>query len=502
MTTESQKREHELPEALQACRVSTPQGLATAMVSTLDPQPGDRWLEPCIGDGALLTALVGHGVETAQIRGIDLETRPCAADGFANALRGTEFLAWASKTDERFDKIVANPPFASLSRVPGSMRMAAVRVAEAVGLEMPQRANCWYAFLCASLRLLKVDGSLAFVLPASWDFADYCGILRENVQEMFGKVSQYRCKVPLFRSVQEGAIVLVAEEFKGDSTEVLRGTFQSPEDLIGALRGASPEGTETAASKHEDIPSRMKSGRSIEFIRLDKVLNISIGGVTGDVSYFLLTESERREHNLPKGALRPVVSRARHLTSARMTSADWARLRDRGERIWLFRPSDAWLDHVEVQKYLERPIEEGGCDRSGYKVSRRPMWHRTVMPSIVHGFMSGMTKRGPWIALREMPELSATNTLYIVRFREASTEDERAALGLALLSSETQSQLEVVERRYADGLRKFEPGDLGSVMLPVADRTAGAAAHYSEVVDTLLNGCRDTAVAMADSWID
>ena len=61
------------------------------------------------------------------------------------------------------------------------------------------------AFLTASLNLVRPGGCLGFVLPASWDFADYAASIRDEVFKSFERVEVYRCKRPLFDSVQEGA---------------------------------------------------------------------------------------------------------------------------------------------------------------------------------------------------------------------------------------------------------------------------------------------------------
>ena len=38
---------------------------------------------------------------------------------------------------------------------------------------MPANANYWVPFLVAGMRLLKPGGSLAYILPAAWEYANY-----------------------------------------------------------------------------------------------------------------------------------------------------------------------------------------------------------------------------------------------------------------------------------------------------------------------------------------
>src|SRR5437868_3588209 len=88
------------------CCVATPAVLADAMVGVLGDDRQLRWLEPCVGEGAIVRAIARAGVGPIRIRGLDLDHRAGSADGLAKVLRRTEYLTWAQSTPERFDRIV------------------------------------------------------------------------------------------------------------------------------------------------------------------------------------------------------------------------------------------------------------------------------------------------------------------------------------------------------------------------------------------------------------
>ena len=112
--------------------------------------------------------------------------------------------------------------------------------------------------------------------------------------------------------------------------------------------------------------------------------------------------------------------------------------------------------------------------------------------------MSGMTKCGPWLALNGMGPLTATNTLYTVHFKRRTPANEKAAFALALLSSKVRKQLPSLQRRYAAGLGKFEPGDLQSLRIPVYAVPRHATDDYRKAVKALLNGEIAAATEIAD----
>ena len=111
-----------------------------------------------------------------------------------------------------------------------------------------------------------------------------------------------------------------------------------------------------------------------------------------------------------------------------------------------------------------------------------------------------MAQLGPWICLRAMPRLNATNTLYTVRFRGRLTPDEKAAWALSLLTSHSRRFLQSIRRVYPDGLVKYEPGDLLDLPVLVPPKVPGARVWYLKTVGALLSGEVNEAKQMADEW--
>ena len=371
-----------------SCNVYTPPRLAEAIVSVLNNQPNARWLEPCVGQGAFLQALSKHGVPAQYITGIDLSANQESADQLANVQRDTEFLAWATRTEARFDRIVANPPFISLSKVPSVIQEAARRHSTPNGTPVALGGNCWHAFLCASLRLLQPGGALAFVLPASFEYANYGAALRLQLPTLFARCEVHRSQVPLFDSVGEGSVVVIGRGYRAAPQASLRREYASIDEMLqGIGHGDRMEATSQATRRSAATNS----------VPLSEVMTIGIGAVTGDADFFLMTEADRLRHGLPVSAMRQVVSKSKQIGSAAICRRDWQSMRDRGERVWLFLPTEASLCDGSVRRYLTRSPEDGGCQRTAYKIRNRDPWYVTPLPSRPHGFLSGMSQFGPTI---------------------------------------------------------------------------------------------------------
>lgn len=477
-----------LPPA--SCKVYTPRDLAEAMVRALRDDPQASWLEPSHGTGVFVEAISRLGVRKDRIVAVDLDPVTSAADTLATTFRGVDFLRWARETERRFDRIVGNPPFISIKQLPPSLQESAAAVPDVNGRPVGRGANVWYAFVLASLRLLKPGGSLSFVLPSAAEFADYSAAIRRAVRETFRSLELYRCERPLFEHVQEGTLVAVARGYQVPPCRVSRKRFATREGLIqGLLQSGSRNGHKCPSGAVRCVPST---------VTLDSVARVRLGGVTGDASYFLMTEERRQSLELPPVALNPVVSKAKHLRSAFMNRKNWNDLRSSGERIWLFNPPEDMVERPEVRNYLDLDAIAGGCTRQAYKVSIREPWYRTPMPKNPDAFLSGMSQHGPWLCINEMDGLNATNTLYVVIFRSRSRKIWYM-WALALLSSVAQRQIRRMGRRYADGLVKYEPGALSKIKLPQLAADADHKSLYRRAVDALLGGDRTMAKDIADS---
>src|SRR6266487_4082830 len=91
------------------CKVFTPSELARAMAGALSHQSGHRWLEPCVGAGAFLSALRGCGVPRHAITAVELDCHIGVAKQCGRYYPGVDFLAWSQVTSERFDRVIGNP---------------------------------------------------------------------------------------------------------------------------------------------------------------------------------------------------------------------------------------------------------------------------------------------------------------------------------------------------------------------------------------------------------
>ena len=474
-----------------SCKVYTPLELATAMVKSVASTERQKWLEPSCGKGSFLQAIASLNEDRQDVLGIDLDKKNACADHLGTVLRGVDFLEWSSSYKARFDCAVGNPPYLAIRSLPLTLRKIASNVHDFEGKAVGHRANTWYPFLIRSIELLKEEGRLAFVLPAASEYADYAALGRSRLTNLFARVDVIRSLKPLFPGVSEGVVVLIARG-KGSSGGLYRRHIV--ENIDEAISTISDLDAKKARSCKQS-PCLSKTDRTIP---VRDLIDLRIGAVTGDSKFFLISEQQRVNFQLPRRSLRPVVSRSSHILTHRHSRESWENLRDLNERVWLFYPDKKCLLESNVLKYLELDEKEGGCHRMRYKVRSRTPWYLTPLPSQPDLFLSGMSSQGVWFCINEFPGLTATNTLYLGNFKEKMSLNRKYAWALAILTSAVQRQIKQRNRIYADGLVKLEPSQIGSLEIPIPGKITNACSIYRKAILHLLAGKPEASAELAD----
>ncbi len=473
----------------------TPDALADTLVQALDAANADTWLDPSAGSGQLIEAALRSGVAAASVVAIDLQSRLPKLSNLGVELHlGTDFLQWSKRSERRFDRVIANPPYVRISQLDDALSRPALET-RFNGYCVPSAANYWVAFLIAGMRMLKHGGSLAFVLPAAWEYADYASRVRDLCEASFEELEVHRVSVPMFEAVSDGSVLLIGRGFGRHpkrQAKVFR--HNSLAELSSAVRSSDPKAEFSGMRRLGPSPQE-------NYVEFGDIAQIRIGAVTGDVNYFLLNEERRIELMLPHSTVWPVLSKAQHIVGSEIDEAVWRELLVAGKRVWLFRPRDEDLLNPAVRAYLDLPNGEGGCNREAAKVQGRDPWHQVPITEDFDGFISGLSPNRPWVALNRMHGLTVTNTLYGVRFRDVESIEEMAAWCLSMLSSATAESRALAVRQYPQGLLKLEPGDIAKLAVRRPTTIEGARLKYKQATEHIVDGDPFAARALADQWL-
>lgn len=468
----------------------TPAGLADFLATWVVGAPGQSILEPCVGKGSLVSALLARLeiVGAGKIVGCELNqsTFNKATQVFKGKpvkLHKANFLMTKPSDLGLFDAVVANPPFTRNHALSPALRRKLRHREEFSGL-VRGAPGLWVYFLIHSLSFLRPGGRLALIAPGALTFAGYARPIVDELQRVFEFVEIVQVDEPISweGGAQERAALVLASGYKvGPALNVTRTTLASFSTRTAQLPAHNLQTTELIRPA----------------VQLGDLAKLEIGVVTGANHVFLLTREEADQNNIPEGSLLPVVSRARHARTMSFTKADALALAKEGQKtLLLFPKRGLGMKRSALRKYLRKI--SAAKRKSVLWFSKRTPWWRVQLGNKCDAVFSYMNHLGPRITLVSA-NITCTNTLHRLVFVGRDKKQMRT-ICVSALCTYTQLAAEGLGRVYGGGVLKFELQDARRLPLliplnPVQDAT------FNRINVALKAGAIETARELADKTI-
>jgi hypothetical protein len=411
---------------------------------------------------------------------LDASNEALKAEGFGAQLICSDFfdLATPAQISDRVgwhDAVIGNPPFIRYQQFSGEARAKGLAAALAQGVRLPQLASSWAPTLVHAASFLKPSGRLAMVCPAELLTVGYAEPIRAWLQRRFSAVKLVFFEKLQFHDAEEQVVLLVAEgqgpcggflvHQVRDAAELAEGHILDP---MPASPAAFGKWSDLALSQEQR--SLLKRVHS-KMTRLDTYGTPELGGVTGNNSYFTLTEKTRREFNIdPKHLQRISPPGTKHLKGMAFTEADWEDLKVANERVWLLRPEGP-VRSPGLRRYIAKG-EEDKVDEA-YKCSIRDPWWRPPIVPVPDLFFTYMSHRYPRL-IANTSGATLLNSMHGIRLKVSAKAMTRSALPLLALNSATMAGAETLGRAYGGGILKMEPREAASLPVPSQSALQGA----------------------------
>jgi len=469
----------------------TPPAIAEFLArQAISGRPNAKVLDPTCGDGAFLIAAAqvlralgrSNNRISEQIFGVDIHSP--SLDDASTLLNSEDFDATLLERNffeleppgglleglPEFDAVIGNPPFVRYQQHSGSARTASASAALRQGVRLSGLASSWAALLVHAGGFLKPDGRLAMVLPAELLTVGYAEPVRLWLRSRFASV-----KLVLFERLQfDGAlenVVLVMAQGSGGCDAFSLYYVNDAEDLKRIQPFDEFAVTFSSGGKWTDLllsmPERQafKSIMEIGFSALGTYGAPELGTVTGANQYFTLNESTRSRYRLEES--RDVIPISppgtRHLHGVSFTQADWRRLRDDGEAVWMLCPEPDGTLTSGLRRYLKVGEELGVPE--AYKCRVRSTWYRPPAVSPPDLFFTYMSHRYPRL-IANKAKVTFVNSMHGLRLVDGAPRISRDALPLLSLNSVTMLGAELYGRSYGGGILKMEPREAASLPVP------------------------------------
>lgn len=460
--------------------VQTPGGVAKILARWALRNRSDVSVEPSCGEGAILDAMLARLAEfdtldstPVHITGIELSGRYALRTkhrleekyGIPIDVRSTGYFSYLAERDaEEVDAIVGNPPFLRSAEMPRDERETALSLLEQWGWSPSRGMNSWAYFLLASLSLLRTGGRVAMVVPSELLQADYARVVRRALACEFGQVLVVLIRGNVFPEVDQNAVLVLGQKggppklefITASSGDLLRGVF---EETSLAMPDVSSSGRWDANLLPARARSVMREVDQVEgTIAFGECANVDVGVVTGQNSFFLLTNAETRML-AARRVTRRVLGRTRYLKGLSLSSGEWKVIEEESpSNLLVIGPNT----HLSAQ--LEAYLAEG--EISGiplqHKCGRRKLWYSVPSTWVPDAFLSRQFGTYPRLCLNEV-KATCTDTILRVCFEPGLAQESVAA---RFINSLTFAHAELVGRRYGGGVLELMPRDAEQLRLP------------------------------------
>ncbi|MHB8595966.1 MAG: Eco57I restriction-modification methylase domain-containing protein [Ktedonobacteraceae bacterium] len=481
---------------------ATPPALATDILeyarSILPSELKLRFFDPAFGTGSFFSALLRlfpfERIMAAEGYEIDKDY-VCKSRGLWNdkPLRinlGDFTEAKPPETDERKPNLfICNPPYVRHHHLSKEDKQRLqMRVLQTTGLKLSGLAGYYCYFLCLSHNWIAENGLAGWLIPAEFMDVNYGSEIKKYLLENVTLLRIHRFSpkdLQFDDALVSSAIVWYRKSISPTSHTVeftYGGSLLSPQVSIhvsiNALRKTAkwtqiPLEEESAISKTKIVSITRPIHKKI--LTLSDLFTIKRGLATGANNFFLLTQEQVSEYNLPSEFLIPVLPGSRYLPSNEV-NADTIGNPILDRKIFLI---DCNLPAEEVeskypslwtyyQKGLEKAVDKG------FLCSHRSPWYSqenrspTMFLCTYMGRQNTKSRNTPFRFILNHSRAITTNVYLMLYPKPALAEilakkPELAKLLWQNLNKISPATLIREGRVYGDGLHKLEPKELSSV---------------------------------------
>jgi hypothetical protein len=421
-------------------------------------------LDPSVGGGSLLFAYeeaatrLGH--TTTEIFGLDIDTRALQelrTTGWG--LRQADFLSLRPGHDHpRVDLVLTNPPYVRHQSLGDDRRGWIANVLAAAGLKLPGTASLWLSHLVHAVGFVRPGGALAAIVPVDLVESEAGRAVLTYFARSFASVEVHSFEERLFPDLAVDTVVLFATARSGGAcSDVRRVAHRS---VGAALAGEEQPSTADATRRRAvELLDQLREGGQWEL--LGRLAKISLGLVTGDRGFFLLTDAQAKA--LPGTAFRPVLASTADAPGQVFTIDDHLALLAKGRGAYLFTPSKEPNGQSEAERLLISEGQRNGVDQR-YKCQHRTPWYlvpgsdRAASPLL----LTYVNDRGPRLIENRAGVLS-TNAFLTV---EPMADVSAAALAKAFRNPLTLLSAELLGKRLAGGALRLDIRPAGEILVP------------------------------------
>ena len=456
----------------------TPPSIASIMADWVSEKSPKLVLDPALGTGILARA-VGKRLPNTKIVGYEIDPAVAVAAKKATSLAGidveireADFLD--TNLDEKFDGVIANPPYLRHHDLPNSAQRIA-QIGSACDIRLSGLTNAYALFLLDCCRRLNAGGRLAFIIPTEWTNSNFGKPIKEYLlKNGFLRAIIYVCHTnTIFEDALTTSSILLVEKsdtppsvvktlFVASETELPRldELFGTRESRLAMKPRDFQSDQLLQTAKWDDLIRRGDMVIPNGFVPLRLLATTKRGIATGANRFFHISLAMAHQQGILEEHLIPCIGKANDVTSLNFGPESFAELIKRERPTHLINFSGV-LSPAE-KSYVQQGEAQGLHQR--YLTQKRSPWYSNekIHVAPIWAAVFGRECMRFIVNTAKVANLTAFHGVYPLHTDPKFVK----ALAAALNSNIVQGVMKSEMRVYGGGLNKVEPRDLLDVKVP------------------------------------
>jgi adenine-specific DNA-methyltransferase len=370
-----------------------------------------------------------------------------------------------------YDAIICNPPYLRFQKFKNRLDILP-KLQEQIGVDILGYANIASVFLFKSLYQLRPGGRLAYIMPYEFLNAGYGKKLKQILldENFLQRIVIFENEKEIFPEAITTVCVLLCE--KGNAASTINVSFVTSQKEVESIDSfdelptfSIDKRTLDHAKKWSPIFENLHTEVVIPagFCKLSEFGGFKRGIATGGNEFFTLSKGTISKWQIPEDMVTLCITKSMQVKSSIFTKKELSALIEDDAYIYLLDAKEPLDEHTKA--YLS--YGESLDIHKRYLTKIRKPWYkienRTPSP-----LLFGVFSRNRYKIIRNYTDclnLTCYHSFYPNMFGFNYVD----RLFLYFLSDLGNTILKSNQRKYGDGLMKFEPNDLNDSYVPSSD---------------------------------
>jgi len=431
-------------------------------------------LEPSVGDGSFINALKEINHPNIQLTALDIKNKELLkAKNKWHSGKGTftraNFLTFKRKS--KLSVIIGNPPYVKKDRLSMAQFNRIKKIHTRENLTVSSAKNIWTAFLIKSIKLLKTDGILAFILPSELLQVKFTEEIRDYLKTQFERIEIFTFSDLMFECKGQDTVVLFAYKKANEKGEFFANI--ESKDVLENNTFELKKNNLLVSSKVKWTHHFLDSDELTLLDNLKKKLksvnhysDSKPGIVTAANKFFIIDKETEKKYDLLKHT-KPIIQKGLYVNgSVVFSDSNIKDLEKKKLPTKLLQFDNADRISKKVKEYLQLGIDEEIPDR--YKCRKRDNWY--VIPNIAEVPDAFFFKRSHLYPklLKNNSSALVTDSAYKVQMKNGY---ELNSFIYSFYNTLTLILSEIEGRYYGGGVLELTPSEFKKLPIPYSKIT-------------------------------